>query len=84
LALQRTEETAFAVINVLELYLAIFRPAVHILNNLGNFVLKLLGLEPGSREGLLHSTEELKLLVAASHEAGLLGGSRTRCGGAGI
>ena len=73
LALQRTEETAFAVINVLELYLAIFRPAVHILNNLGNFVLKLLGLEPGSREGLLHSTEELKLLVAASHEAGLLG-----------
>ncbi|MEH2146766.1 hemolysin family protein [Nostoc sp.] len=73
LALQRTERTAFAVINLLELYLLIFRPAVQVLNSLGNFVLKLIGLEPGSSEELLHSTEELKLLVAASHEAGLLG-----------
>lgn len=73
LALQRTERTAFAVINLLELYLAIFRPAVQALNSLGNFVLKLIGLEPGSSEELLHSTEELKLLVAASHEGGLLG-----------
>ncbi|OUL30751.1 hemolysin family protein [Nostoc sp. 106C] len=73
LALQRTERTAFAVIKPLELYLAVFRPAVLALNNIGNFVLKLIGLEPGSSEELLHSTEELKLLVAASHEAGLLG-----------
>ncbi|MHC5748840.1 MAG: hemolysin family protein, partial [Nostoc sp.] len=73
LALQRTERTAFAVINLLELYLVIFRPAVEVLNSLGNLVLKLIGLEPGSSEELLHSTEELKLLVAASHEAGLLG-----------
>jgi CBS domain containing-hemolysin-like protein len=73
LALQRTEETAIAVVNPLELFLAIVRPAVHILNNLGNFVLKLLGLQPGSGEELLHSTEELKLLVAASRKAGLLG-----------
>ena len=73
LALQRTERTAFAVINLLELFLMIFRPAVQGLNSLGNFVLKLIGLEPGSSEELLHSTEELKLLVAASHEAGLLG-----------
>ncbi|MEH1807479.1 hemolysin family protein, partial [Nostoc sp.] len=73
LALQRTERTAFAVINLLELYLVIFRPVVQALNSLGNLVLKLIGLEPGSSEELLHSTEELKLLVAASHEAGLLG-----------
>ncbi|MEH2076204.1 MAG: hemolysin family protein [Nostoc sp.] len=73
LALQRTERTALAVINLLELYLVIFRPAVQVLNSLGNLVLKLIGLEPGSSEELLHSTEELKLLVAASHEAGLLG-----------
>ena len=73
LALQRTEGTAIAVVNLLELYLAIFRPAVRILNNLGNFVLRLLGLQPGSGEELLHSVEELKLLVAASHEAGLVG-----------
>lgn len=73
LALQRTEETAIAIVNPLELYLAIFHPAVHVLNNLGNFVLRLLGLQPGSGEELFHSVEELKLLVAASHKAGLVG-----------
>ena len=73
LALQQTEATAMAVVSVLEIYLAIFRPAVHVLNSLGNFVLKLLGLQPGSGEEWLHSTEELKLLVAASHKAGLVG-----------
>lgn|ERR671933_152608 len=73
LALQRTEETAIAVVKLLEVYLAIFRPAVHVLNSLGNFVLRLLGLQAGSGEELLHSVEELKLLVAASHEAGLVG-----------
>jgi CBS domain containing-hemolysin-like protein len=73
LALQRTEGTALAIVRPLELYLSIFRPAVHILNNLGNLVLRLLGLKPGSGEELFHSTEELKLLVAASRKAGLLG-----------
>ncbi len=73
LALQRTEETAIAIVNPLELYLAIFHPAVHVLNNLGNFVLRLMGLQPGSGEELFHSVEELKLLVAASHKAGLVG-----------
>lgn len=72
LALQRAEVTAIAIVNPLELYLAVFRPAVLVLNNLGNFVLRLLGLQPGSGEELLHSVEELKLLVAASHEAGLV------------
>lgn len=73
MALQRAEGTAVAVVNLLEIYLAIFRPAVQFLNYLGTLVLKLLGLQPGSGEELLHSTEELKLIVAASHEAGLVG-----------
>jgi CBS domain containing-hemolysin-like protein len=73
LALQRTEGTAIAVVNPLEVFLAVFRPAVQVLNSLGNFVLRLLGLQPGSGEELLHSTEELKFLVAASRKAGLLG-----------
>lgn len=73
LALQRPEETSLFVIQPLELYLAIFRPAVHLLNNLGNLVLKLLGLHSGSGEELVHSPEEIRLLIAASRQAGLLG-----------
>jgi CBS domain containing-hemolysin-like protein len=73
LALQRPEGTALFVVQLLELYLAIFRPAVQALNGLGNFVLTLLGLKAGGGEELVHSPEEIRLLVSASREAGLLG-----------
>ncbi len=72
LALQRPERTALSVIQVLEFYLTVFRPAVYALNSLGNWVLSLLGLETGSGEELIHSPAELSLLVSASREAGLL------------
>jgi putative hemolysin len=73
LALQRPEETSLFVIRPLDLYLTIFRPAVLVLNNLGNLVLRLLGLQAGEGEALVHSPEEIKLLVSASRQAGLLG-----------
>jgi putative hemolysin len=73
LALQRPEETSLYVITLLDLYLALFRPAVMALNNLGNWVLSLLGLHTGSSEEMVHSPEEIRLLVSASRQAGLLG-----------
>lgn len=48
------------------------KPAILVLKHLGNMVLRLLGLQPGAGEESLHSAEELKLLVSASQEAGLL------------
>jgi CBS domain containing-hemolysin-like protein len=73
LALQRSERTALIVIWPLELFMFVFRPAILSLNALGNLVLRLVGLTGGGGgEGTLHSAEELKLLVAASHEGGLL------------
>ncbi|MBE7202422.1 MAG: HlyC/CorC family transporter [Parafilimonas terrae] len=72
LALQRSERTALAVVRPLGLFLFVFRPAILLLNGLGNGVLRLLGLQPGHGEGALHSTAELKLLVQASQEAGLI------------
>lgn len=73
LALQRPEATAVRVVNPLELYLAIFRPAIYLLNNLGNFVLVRLGLQAGSGEESIHSPDELRILISASREAGLVG-----------
>jgi putative hemolysin len=72
LALQRSERTALAVVRPLGLFLFLLRPAIAALNGLGNLVLRLAGLQPGSSEETLHSPDELKLLVAASQEAGLL------------
>ncbi|HEY9643668.1 MAG TPA: hemolysin family protein [Coleofasciculaceae cyanobacterium] len=73
LALQRPEITSLWIIKPLDFYLSIFRPAVHVLNNLGNLVLSLLGLQSGSGEELVHSPDEIRLLVSASRQAGLLG-----------
>ncbi len=72
LALQRSERTALAVVRPLTLFLFAFRPAIVILNGLGNGVLRLVGLQPGHGEGAQHSTAELNLLVQASQEAGLI------------
>jgi putative hemolysin len=72
LALQRSERTALATAGPLRAYLIIFWPAITVLNGLGNLLLRVIGLQPGGGEGLLHSNEELKLLVSASHAAGML------------
>lgn len=72
LALQRSEGTALWVVRPLGLFLFLLRPAIVTLNGLGNLVLRLCGLRPGAGEGSLHSPEEIRMLVAASQEAGLL------------
>jgi len=72
LALQRSERTALAVVRPLWLFRVLLWPAIATLNGLGNWLLKLCGLRPGTVEDALHSPEELKLLIAASQEAGLL------------
>jgi CBS domain containing-hemolysin-like protein len=72
LALQRSEMTALWIVRPLMVFLFLLRPAILTLNGLGNLVLRLFGLKPGTGEGSLHSAEELRLLVAESQEAGLL------------
>ena len=72
LALQRSEGTALWVVRPLAVFLFLLRPAIIALNGLGNLVLRLFGLGPGTGQESLHSPEELKLLVAESQEAGLL------------
>ncbi|TAM11858.1 MAG: HlyC/CorC family transporter [Nevskiaceae bacterium] len=72
LALQRSEGTALWVVRPLMVFEWVFRPAISLLNGLGNLVLRLVGLQPGAEGGARHSTDELKLLIGASREAGLL------------
>jgi putative hemolysin len=72
LALQRSEGTALWVVRPLNLFRLLLWPVIFTLNGLGNLLLRLCGLRPGTVEGSLHSTEELKLLISASQEAGIL------------
>lgn len=76
LALRRTEATALAVVRPLRWFSTLFRPAIKLLNGLGGLVLRLFGLRPGTKGDRLHSTEELKLLVAVSREGGVPEGAR--------
>jgi putative hemolysin len=72
LALQRNEGTAIRIVQPLRFFRILLWPAIVSLNGLGNLILRLVGLRPGTAEEVLHSPEELKLLVAASGEAGLI------------
>lgn len=72
LALQRSESTALWIARPLSVFRLVFRPAIVLLNGLANLILRLVGLYPGTEGQSPHSTEELKLLISASRDAGLL------------
>jgi CBS domain containing-hemolysin-like protein len=48
----------------------LFKPFVWLLNGSGNLFLKLFGISPASGHQMVHSVEELKLLIDATHESG--------------
>jgi len=77
LALQRSERTSLWVVRPLAVFTFLLRPAIIGLNRLGSAVLALCGLKPGHGEGAHHSPEELRLLLSASQEAGLIERAQT-------
>ena len=76
LALQRTERAAFLIIGPLTVFSAVFRPAILLLNVLGAAVLRPFGIKPDAADRQIHSTDELRRLVAESTEGGLIEGTQ--------
>jgi CBS domain containing-hemolysin-like protein len=72
IALQNPERTSLVVARPTIWTEWIFKPAIWALNGTGNFLLKLVGVEPASGHELVHSVEELKMLVTASAEVGVV------------
>jgi magnesium and cobalt exporter, CNNM family len=64
--------TALFVSQPIRVAMIIFRPFVWLLNGAGNSVLKLFNISPAAGHQMVHSVEELKLLINASHESGAL------------
>jgi CBS domain containing-hemolysin-like protein len=77
-ALQRPEGTALAVARPLRLFQLAFAWPIRGLNGVGNAVLRLAGLAPATGHDLVHSVEELQLLVHASQRAGVVEASEAR------
>ncbi len=72
IALQDPERTSLAVANPTLWTERIFKPAIWALNGTGNALLRLIGVQPVSGHQLVHSVEELKMLVTASTEGGVV------------
>lgn len=72
IALEYTEKTALWVARPMQFLTFIFNPFIWLLNGFGNFVLKLLNIPHSHKGALVHSTEELDMLVNASYNGGVL------------
>ena len=72
IALQYPEQTALIVAKPAEIFLRLFNPFIRALNAMGWAVVRMLGMKAASGHGLVHSEEELKMLVTASQQAGVL------------
>jgi CBS domain containing-hemolysin-like protein len=72
IALERAEATALLVVRPTELFMRSFWPFIRLLNGMGNAIVSILGLKGSGGHAMVHSEEELKMLVTASQEAGVL------------
>jgi CBS domain containing-hemolysin-like protein len=72
IALEKSEATALLVVRPTELFMRVFWPFIRVLNGTGNAVVNMLGLRSRGGHAMVHSEEELKMLVTASQEAGVL------------
>ena len=72
LTLSRAESVALAVALPVNVFMWVFWPFIWVLRGLSEALIRLMGLESPSEMRLVHSEEELKLLISASHEEGVL------------
>ena len=71
-ALERAETTAMLVVKPTEIFMRALWPFIHLLHATARLIVTAIGLHGEGRRGGVHSEEELKMLVTASQEAGVL------------
>jgi CBS domain containing-hemolysin-like protein len=72
IALQRAESTILTIAPVITAIAIPFRPLIALLYWLTSVVLKALGLQWQGEHHLVYSEDELKMMIAASHQKGIL------------
>ena len=72
IALQNPEKTSLAVAQPTVWTERIFKPIIWLLNGAGNALLRFAGVKPAAGHELVHSIDELKMLVKASAEVGMV------------
>jgi CBS domain containing-hemolysin-like protein len=72
LAIQRAEATVLTVAWPMHLFYRLSYPAIWALNGIANLALRGVGLRPASAQERAHSEEELRMILAASQQSGVL------------
>jgi CBS domain containing-hemolysin-like protein len=72
IALERSEATALWLVKPLELFMRLFWPFIRVVHSTAQAVIAALGMKGADSRAMVHSEEELKMLVTASQEAGVL------------
>ncbi len=72
LAIRYPETTTFVVSIPLQLFYRLFQPLIYVLNGTSNFFLRVIGIPPASTKELLHSPEELELIVREGARSGII------------
>ncbi|MBA2563924.1 MAG: HlyC/CorC family transporter [Gemmatimonadetes bacterium] len=74
IALQRPEATSLLIVQPLLVFRAVFRPFIWVLNSLSLAIVRGFGFKAAEAEAeAVHSEEEIKMVVRASSDAGILG-----------
>ena len=73
IALQKPDGIALWAAAPLNVFAQVFWPLIRAMNGTGNAVLRYAGLPPASGREMVHSIEELSLLIEDTEEAGILG-----------
>src|SRR5262252_2963766 len=72
IALERPETTAIWLVKPLEIFMRAMSPFIRVVHGTAQGVIRLLGFSGADHRAMVHSEEELKMLVTASQEAGVL------------
>jgi CBS domain containing-hemolysin-like protein len=72
LAIRYPESTTFFVSIPLQLFYRVFKPAIFALNGASNMFLRMVGIPPASTKELLHSPEELEMIVREGARTGVI------------
>jgi CBS domain containing-hemolysin-like protein len=72
IALERSETLAMWTVRPVEIFMRALWPFIRLMHGTAQAVVTAIGLKGGDRRAMVHSEEELKMLVTASQEAGVL------------
>jgi CBS domain containing-hemolysin-like protein len=72
IALDSSERTALWLVRPLEIFMRVLWPFIRVVHGAARAVTHALGFKGGDSRAMVHSEEELKMLVTASQEAGVL------------